>query len=131
MTSISNVAATQTMGPPPSSSGNGPQALFKQLNDAISSGDISSAQQAFAQIQKNAPAGASEDSNNPMAQMMSQLGDALSSGDITKAQSALSSMQSQMKAHHGQRPQGAPPPDAATTSNGSANNSSAIFDVLA
>jgi hypothetical protein len=119
--------ASQTMSPPPSSA-NGPQALFKQLNDAISSGDLSGAQKAFAQIQQNAPAGAANDPNNPLAKAMSQIGDALSSGDLSKAQSALSSMQSQMKAHHGHhghRPSGT---DSQPTSTDAGTDTTASTD---
>lgn len=65
---------------------------FVALLDALKSGDLSGAQQAYSslsQLQTNGPANA----NGAFAQAMSQIGQALQSGDLAGAQQALSSLQ--------------------------------------
>jgi hypothetical protein len=78
---------------------------FQTLASAIQSGNISSAQQAYAALQKDAPAlfqGASSQggSSDPLASALSSLGTALQSGSITSAQQALAALQQTVQGHH-------------------------------
>ncbi len=85
---------------------------FKTLSDALQSGDVTAAQQAFAQLQKDLPAKGSsttDSSNDPMQTLAS----ALQKGDLTGAQQALASLQ---KAHHGHHGGHRPPQVDDTTS---------------
>lgn len=73
---------------------------FSQLVNALGSGDLTVAQNAYAAFQQVAPGQGS----GPFAQAISQIGDALQSGDIGKAQQALAQLQHLMQsatgAHH-------------------------------
>lgn len=84
---------------------------FKDLADALKSGNLSAAQSAYADLQKNAPPGAQNDPNNPLA----KVGQALQQGDLSAAQSAF---KSGMHAHrgHGRRTEGSEQSAPATTS---------------
>ncbi|HXC56508.1 MAG TPA: hypothetical protein VNU97_14515 [Rhizomicrobium sp.] len=73
---------------------------FSQLMQAIQSGNLQAAQQAYAAFTQNAPA-SQTGQNSPLAQAVSQIGTALSSGNIGQAQATVQALQSQMKAHHG------------------------------
>ncbi|HEX4303249.1 MAG TPA: hypothetical protein VHZ78_10675 [Rhizomicrobium sp.] len=84
----------------PSYAVNQQQNPLSQLTQALQSGNLQAAQQAYASFTQNAPASQSGQ-NNPFGQAISQIGTALSSGDIAQAQSTLQSLQSQMKAHNG------------------------------
>ena len=68
---------------------------FNQLTSALQSGDLSSAQKAYASISAKSPAAANP--NSPLA----ALGKALQAGDIGAAQQALSAMHS--GGHHSQQ----------------------------
>jgi hypothetical protein len=91
---------------------NDPRQQFAQLAKAISSGDLSAAQQAYAQLSQtlgNNPNGsAGSNSNDPFAQALASIGQALQSGDVGGAQQALASLQQQAQGarghhHHGHR----------------------------
>lgn len=76
-----------------------PGALFKQLSDSLSSGDLAGAQAAYQSLQQLAPNGAqaqNSDPNSPFA----ALGKALQSGDLTGARSAFQQLQAAHKGHH-------------------------------
>jgi hypothetical protein len=84
---------------------------FGQLVQAIQSGDLSGAQQAYAalsDLQRQGPT-----SNSPFAQALSQIGQALQNGDIGGAQQALQSLAQQSQGthhhHHHHSDGGAPP----------------------
>ncbi len=94
--SIGSIAATPSYAVNPQQQQN----PLSQLSQALQSGNLQAAQQAYASFTQNAPASQSGQSN-PFGQAISQIGTALSSGDIAQAQSTLQSLQSQMKAHHG------------------------------
>ena len=92
---------------------NDPRQQFAQLAKAINSGDLTGAQQAFAQLSQtlgnnsNAsnPAG---NSNDPFSQALAAIGQALQSGDIGGAQQALAALQQRAQGarghhHHGHR----------------------------
>ena len=73
---------------------------FNQLASAIKSGDLGSAQKAYATLAAKSPDAAS--GNSPLA----TLGKALQAGDISAAQQALSSMKT--GGHHHQQAAAAP-----------------------
>ena len=78
---------------------------FQQLAQALQSGDLSSAQAAYATLTQNLPnksANGASSQNNPFQQGLAAIGTALQSGNLSGAQQALQTLQSQMKgAHHG------------------------------
>jgi hypothetical protein len=76
------------------------QQSFSQLMQAIQSGNLQAAQQAYTTLTQNAPQNPNSQ-NSPFGQAISQIGAALSSGNIGQAQSTLQSLQSQMQAHRG------------------------------
>lgn len=75
-----------------------PAALFKQLSDALSSGDMTGAQAAYQSLQQMAPAGANQ-SSDPNS-LFAKLGTALQSGNLADAQSAFANLQAAHKGHH-------------------------------
>ena len=64
------------------------QQNIQALSKALQSSDLESAKAAFASLTSNAPSGASNNPNSPLA----QLGKALQSGDLAGAQNAFSQM---------------------------------------
>ena len=80
---------------------------FLSLSKAQQSGNLDQAKAAYAQLQKDAPAGATQDPNSPMA----QIGTALQNGDVAGAQKAMASM----KTHHGRGSAGASTSTTATS----------------
>ena len=101
---------------------------FNKLDKALSSGDISDAKDALAQIQNNAPkfAGAA---NDPMASKMNTLSQALNSGDMSAAQSAYANIKQTMaKGPSGTPPSGAMPPQSNTSG---VDSDSGIINMLA
>ncbi len=90
---IAAISNTSANLPPPS----GQQQSFGQLVNAIRSGDLDAAQQAYSAFTQTSAG----QSGGPFAQAVSQIGDALQSGDLGKAQQALASLQQLAKgAHH-------------------------------
>lgn len=88
------------------------------LGEALQSGDLSAAQQAFSQMQQHAPDGAQRSGNSGDAVItdISALGQALAASDLSSAQSAFSTLQSDFE--------NAPPPPP------SANNGGVDFESL-
>ena len=84
------------------------QQNLEALSQAVQSGNLSGAQQAYAVLTQSAqaqgPNGASNGQSNPFQQGLAAIGNALQSGSISDAQSALQNLQQTMKAHHGHRP---------------------------
>jgi len=66
---------------------------FQSLQQALSQGDLTAAQQAFTQIQTD-QGGRQPPANSPLASDFNALGQALQSGDLTGAQKAFASLQS-------------------------------------
>ena len=104
---------------------------FQQLGQALQSGDLNGAQQAFAALQQLMPnlsaasqtqTGQQGSGQSQFAADLSALGQALQSGDLTKAQDALTKLQQDMqsahKRHHHHKL------DASQDSTSSSNNSS-------
>ncbi len=71
---------------------------FRQLGDALSSGDLAQAQQAFSTLQSALPSGAS---NTPLGKALGSIGQALQSGNVEDAQQAFTALQQQMQSHRG------------------------------
>lgn len=69
------------------------QQNFKNLASALSSGDLASAQKAYASLTAN-------NSNIPANSPLGQIGKALQSGDVGAAQQAMQSMQAARGGHH-------------------------------
>jgi soluble cytochrome b562 len=114
MSTSSISSATPSYQPPQ----NGGQQNFQALVQAVQSGNLTAAQQAYATLTQNAPQGASTTAGgqaNPFQQAISTIGSALQSGDISGAQNALQTMQQTMKSHHGHRHHTAPDQDASNT----------------
>lgn len=100
---------------------------LNMLLKALDSGNLSTAQTSFSQLQQDVQAVSSTDdtgastssrstNSNPLANDMSDLGDAISSGDLTGAQSILANIMQHM--------QGPPPPEAGgSASAGEGSNS--------
>jgi hypothetical protein len=75
---------------------------FADLVKSIKSGDLQSAQQAYAslaQLQSNG-AGPPANANSPFNQALSQIGQALQNGDISGAQQALAALAQQAQGSH-------------------------------
>jgi hypothetical protein len=68
---------------------------FDALSQALQSGDLAGAQQAFSSLSSTFPAGITNDPNSPLA----KLGQALKSGNLSAAQSAFAEMRGH-KGHH-------------------------------
>lgn len=95
---------------------------FQNLGSALESGNLSDAQAALAQLQKNAPARANDD-NNPMKAKMEALSQAVESGDLKAAQEAYADVKKTMAHRPAGGPQGGggaggPPPGGAPPSGG-------------
>ena len=122
MSSIGSVSNTTPSYPPSSAQQDGMQKNFQALTQAIQSGNLSAASQAYAALQQNAPAGASQN-GGPLA----AIGSALSAGDMSGAQSAMQSLQQGMKAHHGHHHRGSQP-SSDSSSQASAGSSTSPQD---
>ena len=85
-----------------------PRLLFMQLTKAVSSGDLSGAQQAYAQLTQalGNTSGGTSNSSDPFSQALNTIGQALQNGDIGGAQQALTTLQQQMQAGRGQHRHG-------------------------
>jgi len=118
---------------------------FKQLAEALQSGNLAAAQQAFAQIQKNAPQGATDQATQASTGQpgsrqaaFAALGQALQSGNLAAAQQAFAQLQQAGGHHHhhhgGQGGQAAASTPAASASTGDTlnitNNSGTINEII-
>jgi hypothetical protein len=96
---------------------------FQALSTALQSGDLSGAQQAYASLQKDAPAlfqsasSQGTNSSNPLEAALGSIGSALQSGSLASAQQAFSSLQNTPHRHH-HRGHGGGLPDAAVSTSG-------------
>lgn len=107
-----------------------PRLLFKQLSNAISSGDLGGAQQAYAQLtQALGGSGSTSNGNDPVSQALASIGQSLQNGDIGGAQQALTTLQQQLQATrghhgHGHRDGGAQAAGSSSTSASTASTTS-------
>ena len=95
---------------------------LNQLFSAVSSGNLSDAQQAYSTLSdlQSSGQGPLPTSNTPLAQTLNQIGQALQNGSISGAQAALASLQQTQQAHgghhhHGHHGGGVNPATASTT----------------
>jgi len=107
--SISGVSSTTDL-----TQGNSTQTKFKQVKDdfqqlgqALQSGDLNTAQQAFAALQQlmpNLSAGNQNNSQSPLLADLNAVGKALQSGDLSAAKAAFAKLQQDVqsvnKGHH-------------------------------
>jgi hypothetical protein len=128
ITSVSSLSYQPARG---AESFNTMKQLFDKLGNALESGNLSEAQDAMTELQKNAPPQSGND-NNPMKTKMEKLSQSLESGDLTAAQEAYADVKStlaQRPPAGGGRPggpggPGGPPPNGASQSSGASNSSS-------
>jgi hypothetical protein len=79
---------------------------FQALASALQSGNVSSAQQAYAALQKDAPglfqsnSSQGSSSSDPLASALSSLGTALQSGNLANSQQAFAALQQTVQGHH-------------------------------
>lgn len=93
---------------------------FESLGNALKSGNLDKAKEAFAQLQKDAPTGSKRP--NPMKDDMDNLAKALESGDLTAAQDAYNNIQTKLS--QGRRQGGSGGIGAVEGGTGSANKAS-------
>jgi hypothetical protein len=83
------------------------QTDFQNLGNALQSGNLAGAQNAFAALQQNLPnnssqqAGAQSNPSNPVATDFQNLANALSSNNLTSAQQAYAQLQQDLKSLQG------------------------------
>jgi ribosomal protein S20 len=124
---IQSVSSAATNAADPQSIAQQRRADFQALASALQSGDVNSAQQAFAQLQKDNPRlaqalnSAPSSSDSPRLADLKSLASALQSGDVTTAQQAFAKLQADMQSaqksgrHHRHHGAAEAPPVAATT----------------
>jgi soluble cytochrome b562 len=112
--SISAVSGAATSLLQPASSQQDFRQSFGQLVDALDSGNLSQAQQAYSALSQLGAdgQGPAANPNSPFASALNNIGQALQNGDLGAAQQALSSLQQAHGGHHGHHARGAKPPAA-------------------
>jgi hypothetical protein len=73
---------------------------FQQLEQAIQSGNLTAAQQAFSTLGQLVTSSDTPNTNSPFLQALNQIGSDLQSGNISGAQQTLSSLQQASAEHH-------------------------------
>jgi hypothetical protein len=103
---------------------------FKSLAQALQSGDLASAQQAFASLQQDSPwvnravsgpADGNSASSGAAASPLQALSGALQSGDVAGAQQAFAKLQQSLGGHHGHHHQVSSATAGSTTSTSGTN----------
>ena len=93
--------------------------LVQQLGQALKSGNLADAQQAYAALTQNAP-NSGQTGQGQLSQDFTTVGDALKSGDLTSAQDAFLKLQQDLKsaghAHHHRHHKGTGDTQSATAS---------------
>jgi ribosomal protein S20 len=132
--SISSVSTGTTATYTPNSQQKDLRNAFKQMSDAINSGDLQDAQNAFAnlaQLINTSPQPAQNTSStssdgNDFSSLLNQIGSALQSGDLDQAKQALQNLQQSAKSarphhhhHGGGAAQSVTDPTSASTDTGS------------
>jgi len=85
---------------------------FDALSQALQSGDLNAAKEAFSTLSSSSPPGTSKDPNSPLA----KIAQALQTGDLSAAQSALSSIRGHRHHGGGGGGNGGQPPSISTSS---------------
>lgn len=117
---------------------------FQSLASALQSGDLTTAQQALAQLQKDSPRlaqamNSTTTSDNPRVTDLKSLASALQSGDIAGAQQAMVKLQQDAQGaqkgghHHHHHGAGAPPAatPASTDNDGSSSTVGSLISATA
>ena len=89
------ISAISSFSASPTSSYQNYRQAFSQLTNALQSGNLSAAQDAYSTLASSPAAQGS----GPFAQALQQIGQDLQSGDMKDAQQALASLQQQQQAH--------------------------------
>ena len=100
---------------------------LNSLDQALSSGDLSSAQSAFGALQSLAPQGGkapAAGADDPMSKDMAAVSSALQSGDLSTPQTAFAPLKTDMAAHKGHHH--GKPPAASTDGTATATTSAAV-----
>jgi DNA-binding FadR family transcriptional regulator len=123
--SISSATSSLSAYQPTTSQQNSVKQNFQQLSQALQSGDLATAQQAYATLMQSLPGqgSTSSGSQSPFQQAISSIGSALQSGDLSGAQKAMQSLQQTAQqakgAHHGHHHHGGGGAQAADSSTSS------------
>ena len=101
---VSGISSAYSLNP---ADPNDPRQQFLQLAGAINSGNLTGAQQAFAQLSQSLGLNSTGTPANPFMQALAAIGQDLQSGDLQGAQQTLASLQQQARSgrghhhHHG------------------------------
>ncbi len=132
--SVSGISSSGSNPPNWQSSFNKVKTDFQSLAQALQSGNLTDAQQAFATLQKDLPAkaqqAAASDPNSPL----NTLGQALQSGDLSAAQTAFTALQQARPGHHHHHhaaSEAAAPAVASTSSSSDDTTVGASLDAIA
>jgi soluble cytochrome b562 len=98
---------------------------FDQLTQAIQSGNLAAAQQAYAALNPPGQSPATGQSNN-LAQPLSQIGTALQAGNISAAQQALQALQQLGQSHPHHHRHGGTTPNAPSQDTTAPNSASTV-----
>lgn len=113
---------------------------FQKLGSALESGNLTDAKEAFANLQKDAPAPPASQGNNPISSKIEVLSKALNSGDLKGAQDAYADIRKTMSQRPpaggrpaggaGPPPSGGGPPGGAGKPSGasSSSNTNKVYD---
>ena len=141
-----SVSAVSGVQPPfqPSPQDTAFRSAITQLTSAIGSGDLGTAQKAFAALgalQQTAgpppgapaggPGGGPSGGQDPFSQLLTKIGGDLSSGDIAGAQSDLAAFQKAAAGHHHHHGGGAAPAPASPAAPAATSSSSNAVDITA
>jgi hypothetical protein len=132
--SVSAISAFPVSNYQPSNSQSSFRQAFGALVDAINSGNLADAQQAYSALSQlqSSGQGTSTNPNSPLAQALSQIGQDLQSNNLQAAQQVLSSLQQAGHHHHhghhgGSESSGG---SAASATSSSASSASSIANSL-
>ena len=142
--SVSSINAGNSVGASQfQNRGQGPGAAFRQLVQAIKSGNLDAAQTAYDSLTSQQPAasqssGSSTSSQNSFQQFLQQIGTDLQNGDIQSAQQALGNLEQTAQAskvgghhhHHGGGGAGAIQASTTTTSADTTTSGSTTSSIL-
>ncbi|KAA0889007.1 hypothetical protein [Oryzomonas rubra] len=91
---------------------------FQALSAALTSGNLSDAQTAFATLQQDVSSQNGGQSDDPFSQDIQSLGSALQSGNLTDAQQVFSRIEDKLSSPPPEQPEGVAPPPSSTQTSG-------------
>ena len=137
--SVSGVSGAQpTFQPNPQATAF--RSAIQSLTSAIGSGDLASAQKAYASLTAlqqsagqpgGAPGGGPNGGNDPFSQLLTKIGGDLASGNISGAQGDLATFQKAAAGHHHRHHGGVPAPAADAAPAATTSSSSSSVDITA